>query len=110
MIEKMYYDSFANEYVNEETVMHELTAPPERFLPTYRGDTNYIEHWMVDSNEGDRLDIAFMDYEYRVQCNKIRYAQAKNHHCKLVQLLSWTIPAHLFDTYVEMFGLEREKE
>lgn len=101
MITKMYYDAFANEYVLNDVVNREITAPPERFIPTYRGDSIYIERWIVDSNEGDRLDIAFTAEEYRMGCDKIRYAQAKNHNCKLVQLLSWTIPAHLFDKYVE---------
>ena len=39
----MYYDNFTNEYTTEKDPF----APPERYLPTYRGDDNYVEKWKV---------------------------------------------------------------
>lgn len=109
MITKMYYDAFEGEYVLEDAVNREITAPPERFIPVYRGDSIYIERWIVESECGDRLDIAYTKDEYRDLAlrKEIRYAQAERNHCKLIQLHSWTIPSDMFDKRAEMFGLER---
>ena len=110
-ITTMYYDAFANEYClpsQEELNM----GPPERYIKTHKGDDLYIEHWIVSGSRlGDRLDIAYRmeDYRSREEVTRIKRMTQVQHGIRLSQLISWTIPAVKFDEYVEMFGLDQEK-
>lgn len=107
MFERIYYDNFANEYVDKIS----LYAPPERYVPTYKNNVNgYIEVWDVDDGSGikKRLDIAYLPDEYYdsvIHAGTIEYQCEKN-NCKLVGLHGFYIPPDKFDEYVERFGLE----
>lgn len=112
MLNSMYYDNFANEYTTEKDPF----APPERYLPTYRGDGNYVEKWKVRNPNNIAavnlyLDVAYspLDIEYHM-VNKRRYSLAEENHVELVRMVRRTIPADKFDEYVERFGLEKEND
>ena len=113
-LHKIYYDVFIDEY----TLTKDPYAPPERYIPTYKGPFNniYIETYEVGLIEGfpfkldngtePRLDIAYtqMDY-FSDNYDQIRIAEAKRHNCTLKRLLYWTIPAKVFDERVTQFHL-----
>lgn len=104
MLKRMYYDDFMNEYCLEK----EINAPPERYLPTYRGDDIYIETYECD---GLMLDIAYTELDLENHLvNRIRFSVAKEHNYPFAtaRMVKWVIPSKLFDKYVKDYGLETE--
>ena len=107
MFETIYYDNFADEYVDKIS----LYAPPERYIPTIRNNTNsYIEVWDVKDGSGieKRLDIAYHPDEYydsALHTSTIKYQCEKN-NCRLIMLHCFYIPPDKFDEYVKRFDLE----
>lgn len=101
MTDKIYYDSFTNEYCSEEDL--ETIAPPERYLPTFRGDEVYVE---VYEAEGLRLDIAYTEFDIQEgMVNRVRFAVARRHGFPLniANMVRWTIPSKKFDEYYKRF-------
>lgn len=100
----IYYDRFADTYcLTTETI-----APPERYLPTYRGvdDSIYIETY---ENDGYRLDIAYSkESRKNGLVNHIRFSEAERHGFNLnsAELIRWIIPNDLYDKYVEEYCTE----
>lgn len=113
MLNKIYYDSFTNEYClpSEEDFG---IAPPERYIPTYRGsdDKTYIENWLVnvhpELDEDLRLSIAFSKDEYydKKMHSCILSEQEQKHNCRLIMLKYWIIPDDKFDEYCHRFDLK----
>lgn len=104
MLKKMYYDDFEDWYCLEK----EINAPPERYLPTYRGDDVYIETYECD---GLRLDVAYTELDKANNLvNRIRFSVAKEHNYPFsaARMIKWVIPSKLFDKYVKDCGLEVE--
>lgn len=111
MITKMYYDQFAGEY----TLETQPTAPPERYLKVFRGNTTYKEKWRVGRLgcsppslyfEALYLDVAYTELEVEYyQVVQLRLSLAKKNNVELFSMDSWTIPAVKFDEYVRRYGL-----
>ena len=106
IIDEMYYDAFANEYVSKEKAEADKCAPPERYLLTLRGvDGVYVETY---ENNGERLDIAYTeaDLQYGV-VNQIRFGEAERHgwrtQFQTARMVKWCIPCSLFDKYCKRF-------
>lgn len=110
MLDKIYYDTFKNEYCLP-TENDFGVAPPERYIATYRGydPELYIEYWAVESDKGDKLAIAIPKTDYRKTDihDQILQAQEVNHNCKLRRLLYWTIPPKEFDDFCKRFDLNK---
>lgn len=107
MINKIYFDTFAREYVGEKD--RDQIAPPERYIATYRsGFDAFIEHWVVSDAVGSRLDIAYSrdDYYDKKAHMRIYNAMVEEHHCKPSYLLSYSVPDDLFDDYLKRFNIE----
>ena len=107
MFEKIYYDNFADEYVDET----DSYAPPERYTPVFKTNPNiYIEVWDVDDGSGEkkRLDLAYLPDEYY---DPLRHFYTMKHmceknHCTLIKLSRFYLPADKFDEYVKRFNLK----
>ena len=97
----MFYDSFTDEFClpsREDRII----APPERYVPVIRGFDIYVETWMVDHPPLRRLDFAYTkeDREHGwAWVEKRRNSLARLYKCTLTQMISWTIPADVFDKY-----------
>lgn len=108
MIDRMYYDSFANEYCSVKDAESEMgVAPPERFLLTLRGIDEYVECYECN---GLRLGIAYTEEAIRHGLvNRIRFSEAERHGFPFstARMIRWTIPAKKFDEYAERFGIEK---
>jgi hypothetical protein len=104
----IFYDWFANEYTTER----EIIAPPERYLLTYRGvnNTNYIESY-IEEDTKECLDFAYSTTErdLKIVEEKRKYFLKENGFF-ISQMRHWTIPADLFDKYVERFDLKPFKD
>ena len=107
MFEEIYYDNFADMYVDKMSPY----APPERYIPVFKNNTNtYIEVWDVDDGSGEkkRVDIAYLPDEYYdslMHTTTVR-GICETNHCKLVRLRRFYLPADKFDEYVERFHLK----
>ena len=108
-VDRMYYDSFANEYCSVEDVEKEMgVAPPERFLLTLRGVDNSDEYVECYECNGLLLSIAYTEEDIRIGLvNLIRFAEAEKHKFPFAtaRMIRWTIPAKKFDEYTERFGI-----
>lgn len=106
MINKMFYDSFANEYVLEQ----DPYAPPERYVVTVRGIPGiYIEHWCGEQNgvSGYELDITYSPDEYYSEVHNMKYRSiCEEQGFKAKNLRYFTLPEEEFDKYAEQFGLQ----
>jgi len=104
MISNMLYDVFANEYTKEM----DPNAPPERYIPTYRGNKGmYEETWEVEDNNCNILNITYtIDEYYDSERHNARFKLVCGNH-KPVKLRSFTLPEEKFDEYVHLFGLEQ---
>ena len=78
IVNEMYYDEFANEYVSKEKMEANKYAPPERYLLTLRGINGvYVETY---ENNGERLDIAYTEQDVKNgMVNRIRFGEAERH-------------------------------
>lgn len=104
----IYYDNFANTYC----LTTDVIAPPERYLPTYRGtdDKIYIETY---ERCGIRLNISYSKEDRKFNLvNRIRYsvAEKNNFNINSATLIKWVIPCDLYDKYVEDYCLETKME
>lgn len=94
----IYYDSFAQEYVLEK----EVTAPPERYIPTckYKGENGvYIENWK--DADGRCLSIAYSSDEYYTPMHDAKYEYVcKQNAFHPQRLKSFVIPEEKFDQYI----------
>ena len=110
MVDTMYYDSFAEEYV----LKPDPYAPPERYVMTVRGTPGiYIDHWGGEHNgiSGCALDIAYATDEYYSEVHDMRYrSMCEEHGFKATHLRYFTLPEEKFDEYVERFGLDEESQ
>lgn len=112
MITKMYYDQFAGVY----TLETQPTAPPERYLKVFRGDTICKEKWRVARLgcspsslyfKAEYLDIAYSELEFEYyQVVQLRQTLAEKNRVELISMDSWTIPTTKFDEYIKRFGLK----
>lgn len=102
MIDAMYYDVFAEEYVKEK----DPYAPPERYCFTTRGvEGIYVDHW--EDKDGLCMDVAYLADEYYTEehTRKLK-AMCERENFKPLRLRYFTLPAEKFDEYVKQFGLE----
>lgn len=96
-IQKIYYDTFEYRYIKET----ETSAPPERYIPIYRGDVSdvYIEQWYVGN--GMYLNVAYSQFEVDNHLVvPFREKISQQHRCYLMYLKSKTIPPELFNDYL----------
>ena len=114
-MKKMYYDSFADEYVSCKQAEEDTISPPERYLLTLRGDDGvYVETYK--HAYGTCLDIAYSETDIKLgQVNRIRFNQAERHGWKsqfqTATMIQWTIPSERFDKYyAEYIGEEGAEE
>lgn len=95
MIDQMFYDVFAKEYVLDR----EEIAPPERYIPIFKGTNLYIETWCVNKDPMERLNIAFFEEDYCDQTthNMIIETTCKKNDCLLTRLRYIMYPSKKFD-------------
>ena len=108
-IQRMYYDNFTDEYVDET----ELCSPPERYIETMSGSNGiYIEHWKgyTDKIADARLSIAYNENEYydsKLHKLNFDYMCSKNNFTPK-QLYLFIIPKYKFDEYAKRFGIKEK--
>ena len=106
----IYWDWFTHEYCLEKDEI----SPPERYTAVYGScDGIFVEKWEVTSNseEGDRLNIAFTEEEYNSTTGsvvKIRQSQFNRHNCRPIRLIGFDVPQRLFEDYFSRI-LERKE-
>lgn len=98
MIDQMFYDVFAKEYVLDR----EEIAPPERYIPIVRGANLYIESWCVNCvnhNLQNVLNIAFSENDYLDAAihSMIVETKCRDYDCMLTRLRDITFPNKKFD-------------
>lgn len=108
----IYWDYFTEEYCLEK----DKISPPERYTATYKSCNGmFVERWEVTENsDGNRLNIAFSEEEYLSDLGhviKLRQCQFDRHNCRPIQLISFSIPKHLFERYcLRLLGEDEENE
>lgn len=111
MIDKMFYDEYAERY----TIETSRYAPPERYVLVKRSELNkYVEKWeIVYQGKENYLDIEYSESDYYNEENhkKIVSEAIKDYEgIQMVRVVEWTIPATVFDSCIEMFNLEKKEE
>lgn len=104
----IFYDWFSNEYTTER----EIIAPPERYILTFRGnnDTDFVESYIEKDTEkccyiaysAAERDAEIVEPKRQYFFEKYGFSNPRMRH--------WTIPADLFDKYVERFDLKPFKD
>lgn len=90
MINTVYLDYFANEYVLEK----ESIAAPERYLEVNRGKDEFIESWRLKNNFVANIYCDANSYKEKI--NDLREQTEESMGFELSRLVSWEVPEDIF--------------
>ena len=101
IIDTVYLDLFANEYVLET----EVCAAPERYMIVRRGpDNKFIESWYLEN--GKSTKIHFDENTYTLRVHDLREQVECELGSKLSRMYEWEVPSNTFDQILKEMEIE----
>lgn len=101
MIDTVYFDNFANEYV----LSTDNIAPPERYMTVRRGhDKRFTERWHLEN--GRTVNIVFDEDSYRQNARHYREQEELKERSTLSRMYCWEVPDSTFNQILKEMGIK----